>query len=176
MRTTPRVTPLIRSTPRPTSAVPLATSAPSASAPVSPAPDSATAIVTPTAFPVSPVVVQPQIPPTPTSEQQWLAQQVNRSPFEPPRGYIARSGAPLLWFDPRTGESLEIGTLLGAFTADAAFELRGTSQAAIAVPYRINKDYGLTAISDALIARMSAAGYTERVEAYVLLSEAVAPQ
>jgi hypothetical protein len=127
-------------------------------------------------FPASPVVIQPQIPPTPTNEQQWRAQQVNRSPFDPPREYITQSGAPLLWFDPRTGQSLEIGTLLGVFTAEAAFELRGSKQAAIEVPYRINKDYGLTAISDALIARMNTAGYTERVEAYVVLSEAVTPK
>jgi hypothetical protein len=79
----------------------------------------------------------------------------------------------LFWLDPRTDQALEIGTLLGEFVATAQFTLRGSGQPALEVPYTINKDYGLTAISEALIQRMREAGYTERVEAYVMLSEAV---
>jgi hypothetical protein len=82
----------------------------------------------------------------------------------------------LLWYDPRTGQSLEIGTLLGEFQASAQFTLRGSDQPAIEVPYRINNDFGLTAISDAIVQRMNEAGYGERVDAYVLLSEAVQPR
>jgi len=82
----------------------------------------------------------------------------------------------LLWYDPRTGQSLEIGTLLGEFQASAAFTLRGSAQPAIEVRYRINSDFGLTAISDAIVQRMHEAGYTEQVDAYILLSDAVQPR
>ena len=78
-----------------------------------------------------------------------------------------------MWFDPQTNQSLEIGTLLGEFRASAEFTLRSSQQPALEVPYTINADYGLTAISDALIQRMRNAGYAERVDAYVLLSEAI---
>jgi hypothetical protein len=101
---------------------------------------------------------------------------VDRRLFDSPRAYVARPPAMLLWYDPRTGQSLEIGTLLGEFQASAEFTLRGSDQLAIEVPYRINTDFGLTAISDALVQRMNEAGYPERVEAYVLLSDAVQPR
>jgi hypothetical protein len=122
------------------------------------------------------VIVQPQVPPTETNQQRWRAQQRDRQAFEPPRRYLARQGTALLWFDPRTNQSLEIGTLLGEFRATAQFTLRASEQPALEVPYTINADYGLTAISDALIQRMHDAGYAERVEAYVLLSEAITAQ
>jgi hypothetical protein len=155
---------------------PLATLGIPETAPATPAPDSATATATPAQTPTSSVVIRPQIPPTQTSEQRWRDQQANRQPYEPPRQYVAQPGTTLFWFDPRTGQSLEIGTLLGEFTATAEFELRGSNQPALEVPYQINKDYGLTAISDALIRRMNDANYAERVEAYVVLSEAVKPK
>jgi len=130
----------------------------------SPAPPTATAPL---------VIIQPQAPPTQTNQERWRAQQLNRQVFEPPQPYIAQQGTALCWFDPRTNQSLEIGTLLGEFVATAQFTLRQTEQPALEVPYTVNVDYGLTAISDALIQRMRAAGYTERVEAYVIVSEAI---
>jgi hypothetical protein len=101
---------------------------------------------------------------------------MNRRTFDPPRAYVARPSAMLLWYDPRTGQSLEIGTLLGEFPASAEFTLRSSNQSAIEVPYRINNDFGLTAISDAIVRRMSEAGYVDQVEAYVLLSDTVQPK
>jgi hypothetical protein len=131
---------------------------------------------TSTPIPTQAVVIRPPTPPQQTSEQVWRAQQVDRRPFDPPRAYVARPSATLLWYDPRTGQSLEIGTLLGEFQVSAEFILRSSDQPAIEVPYRINSDFGLTAISDAIVQRMNEAGYVERVEAYVLLSETVQPR
>ncbi len=72
-----------------------------------------------------------------------------------------------------TGQSLEIGTIRGEFPAQAQFILRNDRRPALEVPYRINQDFGLTAISEAVRARMNAAGYTESVEAYIEQSEVV---
>jgi hypothetical protein len=120
--------------------------------------------------------VQPRPVPTPTNEQRWQAQQVNRQPLDPARQYIASRGTALFWYDPRTGQTLEIGTLLGEFTATAAFTWRGGGKPALLVPYQINNQYGLTAISDAIVQRMHDAGYPEHVEAFVLMSEAIQPK
>jgi len=120
--------------------------------------------------------VQPRPVPTPTNEQRWQAQQINRQPLDPPRPYVAARGTALFWYDPRTGQTLEIGTLLGEFTATATFKRRGDGQPALLVPYQINNQYGLTAISDAIVQRMHDAGYPEHVEAFVLISEAVQPK
>jgi hypothetical protein len=170
MRTTPRATPPTAQTPRPTSAAPLATPGISERASATPA---ATALDTATLVPTAPVIViQPKTPPGETNQARWRAQQLDRQVFDPPRSYVTRQGTALFWFDPRTSQSLEIGTLLGDFTATAQFTLRTSEQPALEVPYTINADYGLTAISDALIQRMRAAGYSERVEAYVFFTEA----
>jgi len=122
------------------------------------------------------VIIQPRAAPTQTPQERWRAQEVNRRPLEPGLQYDAPRGTPLYWFDPLTGQVIEIGTLYGTFPATAQFTLRGSDQQALEVPYQINVDYGLTAISDALIQRMQAAGYPERVEAYVLQSDAVTPK
>lgn len=111
-----------------------------------------------------------------SNEQRWRAQQLRRQTIEPPRTYLAQGAVPLLWFDPMTGQMLEIGSLIGSFNVQATFSLRGSNLAALEVPYRINVDYGLTAISDALRERMKSAGYTESVEAYVVQTESVIPK
>jgi hypothetical protein len=177
MRTTPRATPQTTLTPRPTRAALLATLAlpETASTPATPT-ASLGATQTPLPIPTQPVVIRPPTPSRQTNEQIWRAQQRDRRSFDPPQAYVARPSATLLWYDPRTGQSLEIGTLLGEFQASAEFRLRGSDQPAIEVPYRINNDFGLTAISDAIVRRMNEAGYSERVDAYVLLSEAVQPR
>lgn len=80
----------------------------------------------------------------------------------------------MYWYDPLSGQSLTIGTILGPFTAQAQFGfIPQGDQPALEVPYRINNDFGLTAISPAVRDRMNAAGYTESVEAYILVNEAV---
>ena len=58
--------------------------------------------------------------------------------------------------------------LLGPFTVWVQFVLCDGNRPALEVPYRINVDFGMTSISDAVKQRMLAAGYTESVEAYVV--------
>ena len=167
---------------------PLATAG-SAASPPSPIPVSptstftativvATATPSPTLTPTPAVVVVPQLPtPSPLLYQQrWRAQQQDRQVFDPRRVYVARSRTPLFWFDPVTGQTLVIGDLLGPFTVQAQFVLRDGNRPALEVPYRIDADFGLTSISDAVKQRMLAAGYTESVEAYVVQTDTVQPQ
>lgn len=100
-------------------------------------------------------------------------QQMDREVLDPPQIYRVVRRAPLFWFDPATGQTLEIGTLIGDIPVQARFRLRSTGEAALEVPYRINNDFGLTAISEAVRSRMEAAGYTVSVEAFVLESDAI---
>lgn len=119
------------------------------------------------------VVVVPSTPTVQTNEQRWRAQQIEREPFTEPRIYLARRPTPLLWYDPLTGQSLVVGTLLGPFTAQASFTYRPAGAPALEVPYRINGDFGLTSISPVVQERMANAGYTDTVEAYVLLHDGI---
>lgn len=131
----------------------------------------ATAVTLPSEAP-SPLVLLPTEAPQ-TSEQRWRTQQIDRLVFEGQRTYTAGQPVALLWYDPATGQSLEIGSLIGDFPAQAQFTFRGSGQPALEVPYRINTDFGLTAISAAVRERMRAAGYTESVEAYIVQTESV---
>ena len=130
--------------------------------------------VAPTQTPAVVVIPQPSIPLS--NEQRWRAQQLERQVFDQQRLYIANDFSPLLWYDPLTGQSIEIGTIRGEFPAQAQFVLRSNRRLALEVPYRINNDFGLTAISEAVRERMRAAGYTESVEAYIEQTEAVVPK
>ena len=135
-----------------------------------------TALPVPSVVGGTPVVVSvPTVTPL-SSEEIWLAQQSDRQEFAEPRRFRAASPAMLLWFDPTTGQRLTIGQLVGEFTATAEFKLKGQADAsALAVPYAIDTDYGLTAISPAVRERMLAAGFTERVEAFLLVSDSIVP-
>jgi len=108
-----------------------------------------------------------------TNEQRWRAQEQDRQVIQPPQIYVASSLVPLLWYDPLTGQSLQIGMIFGEFPAQAGFTLRSTQQPALEVPYRINNDFGLTSISDAVRDRMRNAGYTQTVEAYIVTTDAI---
>lgn len=127
--------------------------------------------------PLPPVVamIVPQTIEPQTNEQRWRAQQIQREEFEQPQSYIATAPVSLMWFDPLTGQSLEIGRLLGEFTVQAQFRYRPNEVPAFEVPYTINQNFGLTAISPAVVERMASAGYTETVEAYVLQSDVIQP-
>lgn len=96
--------------------------------------------------------------------------------IEPPRLYTARSHISLYWYDPTTGQTLEIGTLVGDFPVQAQFTFRPKNAPALEVPYRINTDFGLTAISEILKQRMNNAGYEQSVEAFVLVDERIIPK
>lgn len=148
--------------------------APSAAPTAAPA---ATITLSPTTAP-SPtpaVIITPQIT-AQTNEQRWRAQELNREVFDPPRLFVANSPVTLQWYDPVTGQAVEIGQIFGVFPAQAQFTLRDGNRLAFETPYRINNDFGLTAISDAVVQRMHAAGYQESVEAFVLQSDAIQPK
>lgn len=178
MRTSPRATSTTTQPPPLDSAVPLVT------------PDSLAATLslsTPTALlatptsdlattPLSTVVVLPKLPATPTNEERWHQQLVDLTPFEEAQTYTAQTGVSLFWFDPRTNQTLEVGAIVGEFRATASFTWRATNQPALLVPYDINSSYGLTAISDALVQRMSATNPNKTVEAFVFVSDAVQPK
>lgn len=121
------------------------------------------------------VMVVPQLPAL-TNEQRWRAQQKDRDVFPAPRVYIAHRPTTLYWYDPLSAQSLTVGTLLGPFTAQAAFTFVPADAPALEVPYRINGDFGLTSIAPSVRERMAAAGYTEFVETYVLQSDAIERQ
>ncbi|ABU59419.1 hypothetical protein [Roseiflexus castenholzii] len=130
----------------------------------------------PTAAPATRTPTVQIIPSTPmpqTSDARWRAQQIDREVLDPPQVYRVVRRTPLFWFDPMTGQTLEIGTVLGNIPVQARFRLRATGEVALEVPYRINNDFGLTAISEAVRSRMEAAGYTVSVEAFVLESDAI---
>jgi len=126
--------------------------------------------------PPSAVIVVPRTSVPETNEQRWRAQQLNRQINQPPQLYVAASPVLLLWYDPLTGQSLQIGTIIGEFPVQARFTLRSDNKPALEVPYRINIDFGLTSISDAVRDRMKAADYTQSVEAYVIQTDAVQPK
>jgi len=130
----------------------------------------------PTATLMPAVIVIPLTQLPETNQERWRAQQQDRKVNDPARIYIAKSPATLWWYDPLTSQSVPIGTISGEFPAQAEFTLRNVQQAALEVPYRINNDFGLTAISEAVRERMKAAGYTESVEAYVLHTDATQPK
>lgn len=164
-------TPLVTMTARP---APGATATiPAVTRPALPA-ASATATTPPVTATPSPVVqIVPETARPLTSEERWRAEQLDREVLDPPRLYRATRRVTLFWYDPATGQALEIGTLMGDFPVQARFRLRASGAAALEVPYRINNDFGLTAISEAVRLRMEAAGYTISVEAFLLESDAI---
>ncbi|HEU5011691.1 MAG TPA: hypothetical protein VFT66_04035 [Roseiflexaceae bacterium] len=154
-----------------------ATPEPSAEPTLAPTMPAVSATITPTALlPGRPTVqIVPHFP-TLTNEERWRAQEENRTVFPQPRVYVAQRPTQLWWYDPLAGQSLPVGTLLGPFTAQAAFTFRPLNAPALEVPYRIDGDYGLTAIAPSVKQRMAAAGYAEFAETYVLLSDDVVQQ
>jgi hypothetical protein len=153
------------------------TTIPFATAPIEPtAGVEATPAIPITATLTPAVIVIPLTQMPETNEQRWRAQQQDRKVNDPPRLYIARNPVTLWWYDPLTSQSAPIGTISGEFPVQAEFILRGAQQAALEVPYRINADFGLTAISEAVRKRMQAAGYSQSVEAYVLRIDDIQPK
>jgi hypothetical protein len=133
-----------------------------------PAPEAAT--------PTPAIIVVPRTQEPENNQQRWRARQQDRKVNDPPRIYVANNPVTLWWYDPLTSQSLPIGTIIGEFPVQAEFILLGAGQAALEVPYVINADFGLTAISEAVRERMSAAGYSQSVEAYILRTDDVQPK
>ncbi len=122
------------------------------------------------------ITIVPPMLPSFTPEQRWRMQQRDRTVFETPQIYVARSQSKLWWYDPINQQHVLLGTFSGRFVAQASFYLPVKDNAeALEVPYEINRQYGLTALSPALVERMHAAGYTTWVETYVLVSSEIEP-
>ena len=144
-----------------------------------------TVALAPTAVPVTSVglptpkpavIVVPRTAVPQNNEQRWRTQQLDRKILEPRRLYVAKNPVTLWWYDPLTGQSVAIGTLVGDFPVQALFTLRNEQRPALEVPYTINGDFGLTSISEAVRQRMEKAGYTRSVEAYVFQTDDVQPK
>lgn len=149
---------------------------PAATVQPSPTPSpTATPTSSPTFTPTPEVTIVLPTRPRLSYEEQWRQQQTQREVFPTFRAY-ATTGSELRWYDPINQQHVVIGTLSGQFDAQARFVLAGSQHDALEVPYHINTSYGLTAISSSLVQRMNEAGYTEWVEAYILLTENVQPQ
>jgi hypothetical protein len=147
------------------------------------APDPATAA--PSAPPT------PTLPPIPTAsglaplrlpttsplnhEERWRRQQLDRQPFAQPLPFTT-SSSELWWFDPRNQQDVILGRINGEFLAQAQFTLRGQGVQALEVPYQVNRSYGLTSLSPALLERIRAAGYDDWIETYVFVTPNVAPR
>jgi hypothetical protein len=121
--------------------------------------------------PVEVVVVTPRLIATPTGDERWAAFVSNRSAFESPMRMSTLAPSPLLWLDPRNGQVIEIGLLNGDFVATATMNLTSDNSKAYEVEYRINQDYGLTSISEAVAMRMRDAGYAASVRAFVVAND-----
>lgn len=138
------------------------------------------------ATPQPPTVVPPTptIPPAPTlvlptlpslsPEERWRAQQLDRQIFDPPRLYNTKRSE-LYWYDPVNQQKVLLGILSGDFMVQATFTFREDGQPALEVPYEVNRGYGITALSPAVLERIRAAGYSDWIETFVLLTHDVQP-
>nr|WP_238530517.1 hypothetical protein [Oscillochloris trichoides] len=134
-----------------------------------PTPEPTVALVSPspTATLPPPLILPTFVPQS--NETRWRDQQINRVVLEPMRTY-ATTRSELWWYDPVNQQHVILGTFMGDFSAQATFTLRSKNVDALEVPYHVNKSYGLTALSPALIARINAAGGSEWIETYVVIS------
>lgn len=159
------------------------------SAPVTVAPivtqTATAALIVATPQPPTVVPPTPTIPPAPTlvlptlpslsPEERWRAQQLDRQIIDPPRVYnTKRSG--LYWYDPVNQQKVLLGVLSGDFMVQATFTFREDGQPALEVPYEVNRGYGITALSPAVLERIRAAGYSDWIETFVFLTPEVQPK
>lgn len=174
----PAPTPLAR--PSAPIVAPTAAALPRTPAPGSMAPDPATAApptLAPTAPPPSPAPTVGAPPPLalPTAralsnEERWRSQQQGRQIFEGSRSFET-AGSQLWWYDPVNQQHVILGIITGPFVAQAQFQPSGQGVEALEVPYQVNVSYGLTALSPAIVERITAAGYaSDWIETYVFLT------
>jgi len=119
------------------------------------------------------IEVTPRLRATPTGDERWSAFAGQRQLFDTPIRVTTLQPTPLLWLDPRNGQVLEIGLLNGDFVATAQIVLTSDNSVAYEVDYRINQDFGLTSISEAVAMRMRDAGYAASVRAFVVVTDNV---
>jgi hypothetical protein len=96
--------------------------------------------------------------------------------FDGLRSY-STTGSELWWYDPVNQQHVILGRITGEFVAQAQFLPRGQGVSALEVPYQVNVSYGLTALSPAILERITQAGYAgDWIETYVFLSPDVTPR
>ncbi|NJK79355.1 MAG: hypothetical protein HC876_08550 [Chloroflexaceae bacterium] len=140
--------------------------------PTEPLPPTATSLVSAFAPPqltITPTV-QAIIAPTLealTNEQRWRRQQIDREVFPQIQRYRT-DGSNLWWYDPVQQEHVSLGSFSGEFDVQARFRLAGSGLTVLEVPYQVNRRYGITALSPAIVDRIQAAGYGEWIETYVI--------
>jgi hypothetical protein len=144
------------------------------------APEPPTAAPTSVAIPVQqPTTDQSSIilpaPVARSNEERWRAQQLNRVVFASPQRYNT-SNSQLWWFDPVNEQHILLGSFSGDFEAQAVFVLAAQGVDALELPYQVNRLYGLTALSPALLDRIRAAGYGDWIETYVIMNANVSSQ
>lgn len=134
---------------------------------------------TPTSFvdraaPVPPVLTQVVVSVLPTQSyaQRWRDEQLNRQVLPVPQIFTT-TNSELWWYDPVNQQHVVLGSFAGSFDVQATFVRRTDQAEALEVPYQVNVRYGLTALSPAILARITAAGYGEWIETYVLKTSAV---
>jgi hypothetical protein len=138
-----------------------------------PTPEPSATIAPPTATPEATLALPTQVPLS--NEQRWRAQEIDRVVFDPMRSYTTVSSE-LWWYDPVNQQHVILGTFTGSFVAQARFTLRGQGVEALEVPYQVNRSYGLTALSSALVDRIKAAGNNDWIETYVFVTPNVTPR
>jgi hypothetical protein len=124
----------------------------------------------------STVAVAAEASPVPATnnEARWRNEQLDRQLFPQLTSYFTNS-AELYWYDPVNQQHVLLGTIGGVFQAQAQFKLVDNGADALEIPYEVNKSFGLTALSPALVTRIMVAGYSDWIETYVILTPEMVP-
>lgn len=110
-----------------------------------------------------------------SNEERWRTQQLNRTVFSTPQSYNT-SNSQIWWFDPINEQHVLLGSFSGNFEAQATFVLTEQRLEALELPYQVNRLYGLTALSPALLDRIAMAGYGDWIETYVIMDANIRAQ
>lgn len=144
------------------------------------APEPPTTAPTSSAIPVpQPTAIQNNIilpaPVARSNEERWRAQQLNRIVFSTSQSYNT-SNSQIWWFDPINEQHVLLGSFSGNFQVQASFVLAEQRLEALELPYQVNRLYGLTALSPALLDRIAGAGYGDWIETYVIVDANIRTQ
>lgn len=139
-------------------------------------------IVLPTTQPVEPVATQSptnapataiptEVVVLPASgEAAWNAQKTDIVEFGETRNISAPGSVQLWWYDSASGQHVGLGWLQSSFAASSQFRFRWSGLAAMAVPFRVAGDYGIT-LEQSVIDRIRRAGFAgEQIETFVYLA------
>ena len=121
--------------------------------------------IPPTQAVATQVVVAP-----PSGEAAWNAQKMDLEVFPAPSTLVAPGNILLWWYDPASGQEVGLGWVQSPVRASGKFRLRWSNLTAVAVPYLINQEYGLS-LEPSVVERIRRAGYTsDTIEVFVYLA------